>query len=94
MLLVQDYAINQHSEFPRRHISIQQYVEPEPLSSMVDENHLGSEVLSICGTLSALDQKLQPKFGVWYSTSLISLQCAFLGIREKVAKVGFRESYW
>ena len=83
MLLVQDYAINQRSEFPRHQISIQQYVEPEQLSSMVDENHLGTEVLSICGTLSALDQKLHPKFGVWYSTSLVSLQCALWALDKK-----------
>ena len=88
MLLVRDYAINQCTEFPRRHINIQQYVEPEHLSSMVDENHLGTEVLSICGMLSALDQKLHPKFGVWYSTSLVSLQCALWAL-DKLTKVGF-----
>ena len=56
-------------------------MEPEQLSSMVDENHLGSEVLSICGMLSALDQKLQPKFGVWYS-----LQCALWALEKKWQK--------
>lgn len=47
MLLLQDDAVHQYTEFPRCHMHIQQCVLPEQLFSMVTENGIG--LLSGCG---------------------------------------------